>query len=107
MLNVTFSLPEETVSRLREAARRTGGSKKGAISEFVDAAVKEHLQEVESRAAHEEFRAVRGHQTVATAGSLRELARTLEERRIDPRRVLIVSSIPLTSSKIGPRRHVD
>ena len=108
LVNVTFSLPEETVKRLREAARRTGGPKKGAISELVDAALKEHLQEVEARSVRQEFRASRGDLVVARAGSLRELASLLEKRGINPRDVLIESSIPLpASTKTGLRRHID
>jgi hypothetical protein len=94
LVNVTFSLPDETVKKLREAARRNGRSK-GAISELVDAAVKEHLRDIESRVKLEEFRAMRGDQTLAKADSLRELASLLERRKIDPREVLIVSSTPL------------
>jgi len=108
LVNVTFSLPKETVKRLREVAKRIGGGRKGAISELVDAAVNEHLRDLESKVEHEEFRALRGDHTVARAGSLRELTAVLEKREIDPRRVLIVSSRPLEPSvRTGPRRHVD
>jgi predicted DNA-binding protein len=107
LVNVTFSLPDETVKRLREVARRTGKSK-GAISELVDAALKEHLRDIDSRTNHEEFRAMRGNQTLARAGSLRELASLLQKRKIDPRDVLIVSSHLLEPSvRTGPRRVVD
>jgi hypothetical protein len=108
LVNVTFSLPDETVKKLREAAGRTGESRKGAISALVDAAVNEHLRDLESKARREEFSALRGTQTVAKAGSLRELAAILESRKIDPRGVLIVSSYPLEPSvRTGPRRRVD
>ena len=107
MVNVTFSLPEATVKKLREAARR-GGRRKGAISEIVDAAVKQHLQEVDSRVRQEEFRALRGDQVLARAGSLRELASVLEGRKINPREVLIVSSSPLEPSvRTGLRRRSE
>ncbi len=107
LVNVTFSLPDETVKRLRETARRTGRSK-GAISELVDAALREHLQEVEARRTHQEFRATRGGIVVARAGSLRELASLLDKRGISPRDVLIESSIPLpASTKTGLRRRID
>lgn len=107
-MNVTFSLPEETVKRLREVARRTGESRKGAISEFVDAAIREHLREVESKLRHEEFWAVRGKDVLVAAGSLKELASALEKRAINPRDVTIMSSFPLEPSvKTGLRRHSD
>ena len=108
MVNVTFSLPDETVKKLRAAARRAGGARKGAISELVDIAVREHLKEVESRIKHEEFRAMRGNEVVAEAVSLKELALALERRGVDPREVLIVSSSPLEPSvRTGLRRRVD
>ena len=108
MVNVTFSLPDETVKKLRAAARRAGGARKGAISELVDIAVREHLKEVESRIKHEEFRAMRGDEVLAEAVSLKELASTLEKCRVDPREVLIVSSSPLEPSvRTGLRRRVD
>jgi len=107
LVNVTFSLPDETVKKLREAARR-GGRRKGAISEIVDAAVREHLREVDAKDKQEEFKALRGEQVVAKAGSLRELASVLEKRKINPREVLIVSSAPLEPSvRTGLRRHSE
>jgi hypothetical protein len=108
LVNVTFSLPDETVKKLREAARNAGGRRKGAISEIVDAAVKEHLKLVDSRVKQEEFRALRGDQVLARAGSLRELASMLERRKINPREVLIVSSSPLEPSvRTGLRRNLE
>lgn len=108
LVNVTFSLPEETMKKLREVARRTGGPKKGAISELVDAALKAHLQEIEARSVRQEFRASRGDRVVAKAGTLRELALLLEKRGISPRDVMIESSTPLpASTKTGLRRHTD
>jgi predicted DNA-binding protein len=108
LVNVTFSLPDETVKRLREVARRTGRPRKGAISALVDAALNEHLRDVESKVRHEEFSALRGDRTVVKAGSLRELAAILESQKIDPRGVLIVSSYPLEPSvRTGPRRRAD
>lgn len=107
MVNVTFSLPDETVKRLREAARRTR-PRKGAISALVDAAVREHLREVDSRSKREEFRALREGRVVAKAPTLRELATLLERRGIDPRAVLILSSSPLEPTvRTGLRRSSD
>jgi len=107
LVNVTFSLPDDTVKRLREAARHGGRRRKGAISEIVDAAVRQHLLDVESKGKEEEFRALRGDKVVARAGSLRELASMLERRKINPREVLVVSSSPLEPSvRTGLRRSV-
>lgn len=95
------------MKNLREAARRAGGSRKGAISELVNTAIQEHLKEVGSKARHEEFRAVRGDEVLARAGSLRELASALKRRRVDPRKVLILSTSPLEPSvRTGLRREV-
>lgn len=106
-MNVTFSLTEETLRKLREAARDFGGSRRGAISNLVEVAIKEHLQEVQSRRKQEEFRAMRGSRVVARAGSLRELASALEKNKVDPRDVLIVSSSSLRGViRTGLRRQL-
>jgi len=106
MLNVTFSLPEETVKRVRRAAAMNGKRRKGAISELVDAAINEHLDSVESRGAGEEFRALKKDKVVARAPTLRELAGTLERLNLNPRDVVIESSAPLpTLVRTGLRGH--
>jgi Arc/MetJ-type ribon-helix-helix transcriptional regulator len=92
MVNVTFSLPDETVEKLRRLAKARG--RRGGISELVNAAVTEHLRELESVGRREEFFALHGQREVARAGSLRELARLLEGGRIDPRDVEIRSVVP-------------
>jgi len=43
----------------------------------------------------QKFRAVRGKRVVARATSLRELSAELERHGIDPKKVLITSSVPL------------
>ena len=95
MVNVTFSLPEDTVKRLRKVALRRGKGHRGAISELVNVAIQEHLAEVESRDVKEEFRAAREGRVLARASSLRELAAELRRLRLDPRDVKIESSTPL------------
>jgi Arc/MetJ-type ribon-helix-helix transcriptional regulator len=93
MVNVTFSLPEETVDRLRRIARQRG--KRGSISEVVNAALSEHLSGLEAPRQGDEFFALRGSREVARAGSLKELASKLKTRGIDARTVEIRSSMPM------------
>lgn len=93
LVNVTFSLPGETVDRLRRLAKEKG--KRGSISEIVNAALSKHLAELEATSSREEFLALRGSKEVARAGSLKELARQLDSLRISPREVEIRSTIPI------------
>jgi hypothetical protein len=94
LVNVTFSLPEDTVKRLRKAAAVAGKGRKGAISELVDAAINEHLGEVESPPA-QQFLATRDGKVIVNAPTLRELADELKRRKLDPRDFVIESSVPL------------
>ena len=106
MLNVTFSLPEDTVKRIRRAVASNGKRRRGAISELVDAAINEHLDSVEPRGAGEEFRALKRGKVVAEAQTLRELAGALERLDLNPRDVVIESSVPLpTLVRTGLRGH--
>lgn len=93
LTNVTFSLPDRTVKRLRSRAAKSG-KRKGAISEMVDTAITSYLDRTES-AQHETFTARRGAEAVATAGSLEELAAALRAKKVDWRSVEIVSSEPI------------
>jgi glutamyl-tRNA reductase len=108
LVNVTFSLPEETVDRLRKAAKEVAGGRKGAISSIVEAAIMEHLREIEARKSDESFRAVRGGKEVARAPTLRELGSKLRTLKVDPRDVLVLSSTALEPTvKTGLRRQVQ
>ncbi|MDG6985117.1 MAG: hypothetical protein JRM73_00015 [Nitrososphaerota archaeon] len=94
MTNVTFSLPERTVKRLRRQAAESGG-RKGAISEIVDSALTAYLDSAEEARRGETFAAKRGEEVVAEAGTLKDLADALKRKGIDWRSVRIVSSEPL------------
>jgi Arc/MetJ-type ribon-helix-helix transcriptional regulator len=94
LTNITFSLPEKTVKRLRKRVKESGG-KKGSISEVVDEALSTYLDALEESARGETFMAVRGEEVVAQARSLKELAAALLEKKVDWRAVLITSSRPL------------
>ena len=94
MTNVTFSLPERTVKRLRRHAADLGG-RKGTISGAVDEAISRYLDSMEPRAGQPTFTAFRGETCVATAKTLEKLAAALKAEGVDPRSVRIVSSEPL------------
>jgi len=94
LTNVTFSLPEGTVKRLRKRAKDSG-RKKGAISEMVDEAIARYLDTVETPPPNLVFTALRGRTPVARAESLERLAALLKSKGTDPRSVRIISSEPL------------
>ena len=94
MTNVTFSLPEKTVKRLKKKASE-GGRRKGAISELVDDALTTYLDAQEASSKGELFTARKDDGVVAEATSLRALAAALKERKVDWRSVVISSSVPL------------
>jgi plasmid stability protein len=95
MTNVTFSLPEETVERLRRRAAASGKGK-GAISELVREALTRYLDSLEASVKGQTFTAFKGDEIVAKADSLKKLAGALEGRGVDPRSVRIISSEPLS-----------
>lgn len=92
MVNVTFSLPRETVERLRRVAKSRG--RRGSISELVNASLTERLSAMEAGSSEYRFIALRGSEEVARATSLRELAAKLESLGTDPRSVEIRSDSP-------------
>ncbi|MDW8360451.1 MAG: hypothetical protein RMK31_07730 [Candidatus Caldarchaeum sp.] len=92
MVNVTFSLSEETVRRVKRFVRERLGSRRGAISGLVEEAVNEYLDRVESQASEQLFRAYLDGRVVAESDSLELLARRLREEGVDPRSVMIISS---------------
>jgi hypothetical protein len=95
MVNLTISLPEATVKKLRKAVRVHYGGKKGALSGLIKEALEEHIASAETVRPAAHFRAYDGDNQVAEAPNLDQLALLLRERRIDPRQVRIVSSTAL------------
>lgn len=95
MVNVTVSLPEETVRMLRRAVKERYGGRKGALSGLVREAVEEHIGSIEAVPPSAHFKGYDEERLVAEAASLDELASKLREHGIDPRAVRIVSSTPL------------
>ena len=106
LVNITFSLPGETVERLRRFAKAYG--RRGTISEIVDAAITDRLEELEARDSKIEFWATRQSKEVARGESLRALASKLKSLGIDPRDVEVSSSTPIKPLvKTGLRGHAD
>ena len=92
MVNLTISLSEETIRKLRKTVKTRYGGRKGAVSGLIEESIRERLEEFESLQSEETFRAVKGDRLVSEAASLDELATNLEKMNVDPRSVRIVSS---------------
>jgi len=92
LVNLTVSLSEETVRRLRQTVRDRYGSRRGALSGFVEEAIVEILGRFGPPRPKERFRALRGGRLVAEADDLDELAFSLRELKVDARSVRILSS---------------
>lgn len=95
MVNVTVSLPEDVVKRLRTTVKERYGGRKGALSGLVKEALEERMRSLEAAAQAPRFRALEGGREIAEGGSLEELASKLRELGVDPRSVRIVSTPPL------------
>ncbi len=87
MVNLTISLSEETLKRLRRTVKQRYGGKKGALSNLVQEALEGHLDSLEATLLSQRFRALRGEKVVAEAGSLEDIAANLRGVGIDPREV--------------------
>ncbi len=96
MVNLTISLPEETVRRLRKAVDERYGGRKGALSGLIKDALEERINSLEAVESIASFKALdAGGRLVAEGGSLDVLASRLGKKGVDPRAVRIVSSSPL------------
>lgn len=92
MVNLTVSLSEETVRRLRRTIKDRHGSQRGALSGLVEEAVLQTLDRYETVNPRERFRALKGNKVVAEADDLDHLALQLRRLSIDARSVRILSS---------------
>ena len=92
MVNLTVSLSEETVQRLRKTVRDRYGGKKGALSGLIEESVRERLEELDVKMPPQTFRALKGDRVLAEASDLDDLAAKLEKMEVNPRSVRIVSS---------------
>lgn len=97
MVNVTVSLSEDVVKRLRRVVKQRYGSKREALSGFVEEALTELLNRLEHPQPSQTYRAYRGEEQVAEADSLEQLSSKLNKLGVDPRSVRIISSTGLRS----------
>ncbi|MFI5421272.1 MAG: ribbon-helix-helix domain-containing protein [Nitrososphaerales archaeon] len=107
MTNLTISLSDETVQRLRKMVREKYGNKKGALSGLIEESVREKLDAVEMPQSSEIFEAVKGDRVIADADALDNLASKLKKMNVDPRSVRIISSkklAPIARTGLRGRR---
>ena len=103
MVNITVSISEDTVKRLRKVIREVYGSRKGTLSSLVEGAIREALDR-ETGDEGVRYKAFRSGQVVAEGGSLDELAAALKKGGIEVRGLRIESSLPLRPAvRTGPR----
>jgi len=94
VVNVTISLPEETVKKLRNAVRELYGGRRGALSGLVAEAIEDRIDALKAARPSPRFVALKDGLNVAEGRSLDELASKLRALNVDPRAVRIVSSQP-------------
>jgi hypothetical protein len=92
VVNLTISLSEETVRKLRRTIRDRYGSRRGALSGLVEEALLQTLERFEIPTARDRFRAVKDDKVLAEADSLDDLASKLRKLNVDARTVRILSS---------------
>ena len=92
MPHMTIAMSEETSNRLRKVVKEMYGSRKGALSNLIEEAVKEFLDRFDRPKAFESFKALKDDKVVAEAGGLEELASKLKNLGIEPRNLKIISS---------------
>lgn len=104
MVNLTVSLSEEVVQRLRKVVSDQYGNRKGAISGLIEESLREKLDNVNSPRPIQTFKALRRKRAIAEAEDLESLAKNLNRLKVDPRSVRIVSSRKLSPVvRLGPR----
>lgn len=104
MVNLTISLSDETVRRLRKTVHDRYGGKKGALSGLIEESVRDRLEAFDTVKPSQTFKAMKDNRIVAQAENLDGLARRLAQNKIDPRSVIIISSRELSPVvRIGPR----
>jgi len=104
VVNLTISLSEETVRRLRRTVHDRYGDKKGAISGLIEESLREKLASFDSPRLSQTFKAIKNDSTIAEAEDLDSLAKKLEQLKVDPRSIRIISSRKLAPIvRMGPR----
>ncbi|MHB8567734.1 MAG: ribbon-helix-helix domain-containing protein [Nitrososphaerales archaeon] len=105
MVNLTISLSNETVQKLRKTVHERYGDKKGALSGLIEDSLREKLDEIDMASSPQSFKAMKGDRVIAEGESLDELATRLEKMNVNPRSVRIISSKKLALTvRTGLRR---
>jgi hypothetical protein len=102
--NLTISISDEIIRKLRKTVQDRYGGKKGAISGIIEESLREKLYSLESTQEHQYFRALKSDKVVAESENLATLSSQLDKAKINPRSVRIISSkriAPLV--RTGPR----
>lgn len=108
MVNLTISLSDEIVQKLRKTVKVRYGNRKGAISGLIEQSLREKLDVLELLSPSQTFKAIKNRHVVAEAENLDTLAKKLKEIDVDARSVRIVSSRKLAPiARTGPRGRVS
>jgi predicted transcriptional regulator len=88
---ITVSVDRELADRLRKAAERVYGSRRGGMSRIVENALRSYLPLLEEE-EEVKYQALKEGKTIAEAKTLSELSGKLKPLEIDPREIRIVRS---------------
>lgn len=89
MGTLTIVLDDEVEKELRRAVSELYGSSKGSLSRVIEDALRNHLHSYKEEKKC--YRAYKDNELVAEAGSVDELAKTLNQNNLDPRDLRITS----------------
>src|SRR5271169_5846604 len=92
MVNLTISISEETVRRLRIAVHVRYNDKKGAISGLIEESLLEKLDAFDAPRPSQTFIAKIGDRIIAEGENLDDLGKQLRKIDVDPRSIRITSS---------------
>ena len=91
MGTITVSIDDDLADKLRKAAERLYGSKRGGMSKIVESALRNYLSMLE-REESVSYQAIKEERVLAEAKTLSELANKLKILGIEPRGLKIVRS---------------
>jgi len=90
MGTLTIVLSDEVEREMRKIVSEIFGSEKGALSKFVENAIRNYIQMLKK--SEKIYRAYKGDLLIAEAKSLEDLANKLKEKGVDFRGIRIVCS---------------
>ncbi|MDH2900816.1 MAG: hypothetical protein PXY39_07565 [archaeon] len=107
MVNLTISLSDETIHKLRKTVRERYGNRRGALSGLIEESLRQKLDVFEPSGPSQTFKALKNNHVLAEAENLHTLAKKLKELDVNPRSVRIVSSRKLAPiARTGARGRV-